>query len=229
MSVPETHRRYGSPSDSAPSYQYAPLPDASRGGRVLLPHPPGNPPLLPPMAALLSRPEQPLQYPPPHSFQPQNNKMNHPLELSEMHPSAPVHHIFEPSVKDQGISQHRIGPLLVPYHPEQGLRAPVEHGKPPRRQIKKISQRREEREKDYVRVDKSNTALRNRLDEPEPSFRSHPQEPPNYQPIALPSVLARPEASSPQNVENQAVPIPTLAATSRYVDQSSQIQRILTS
>lgn len=159
MSVEDPSKRYGGPRPP-PAYQYPPQ-DNSRSMAY-----PAPPPSLPPMSSLLrhehmGQPEQQPYQQAPHSFQRPHfveTRHPHPLYHSETNPSAPVQYIYHAPQEHAYISEYRAEPVLVPIRPAiqpaRPERVPIPQ-LPQRRQSRKIGQRRDELEKDYVDINRS--------------------------------------------------------------------------
>jgi hypothetical protein len=190
-----------------------------------------NPPSLPSMSSLLSRPDhmgsepQPQTYqPPPHMFQTQYHETKHPLYLSEMNPSAPVQHIYHAPLENTHVPHYRAEPVLVPIQPAKRLQARPERVPIPpltqRRQSKKISQRRGELEKDYVEINRSSAAGQGRVSEPDRPRGSCPQDASSFLSREKNNKSFEPATqratSPPHNAQPTAVPISNLlSANSR--------------
>lgn len=157
MSMTESARGY-TRQPAAPRPSYAPSPESRTFAEhssytMRLPHPPS----LPPMSSLL-RDEQPPSY--NQYYQPGSSHSlfnpNHPLQLSQQDPSAPLQHIYRPSQ----VSEHEMRVSSYPpnTHPSpiyekrqtpplldrMGSRTQENYGAPlaQRRQTRKISQRK---------------------------------------------------------------------------------------
>ena len=180
MSLEDSSKRMAAPRSAQSAYPYPPQDETRRMSYPI-------PPSLPSMSSLLSGPEHKVPSPqqqtyaaPPHSFQPQHVETKHPLYLSEMNPSAPVQHIYHAPQEYTEVPNHRAEPVLVPIKPAikpsaRPERVPI----PPlaqRRQSKKISQRRDELEKDYDEIDKSSAGGLGRSNEPNRRSGSSPHD-----------------------------------------------------
>ena len=181
MSLKDASKRIA----GSPSAQVAhPYPSQDEPRRISCPI---STPSLPSVSSMLSRheymgpsPQQQIYSPEPHSFQPQYAETKHPLYLSEMNPSAPVQHIYHAPQEHAQVPCHRAEPLLVPIKPAirpsaRPERVPV----PPlaqRRQSKKIGQRRDSLEKDYVEINRSSAGGQGHSNEPDCLSGPRPQD-----------------------------------------------------
>lgn len=221
MSIEDPSKRFAGPRNSQPGYPY-PLEDNSRTMSFQ------NPPSLPSMSTLLSTPEhmgpelQQQPYPPPpRSFQPQYHEAKHPLYLSEMNPSAPVQHIYHAPQENPHVPHYRAEPVLVPIQPANRLPARPERVPIPplaqRRQSKKISQRRDELEKEYVEINRSSAPGQGRSNEPDRSRAQDMSPFPNGDKDNRPFEPSTQRTSSPRSAQPASVPIYNLlSASSRY-------------
>ena len=186
MSFDGPSERFPGPRGAQPGYTYPPQDNPRR-----MSYP--TPPSLPPMSSLLSRhdqigpmPEQQTYQTPSHAFQPQCVETKHPLFLSEMNPSDPVQHIYHAPQERAHVPDLRAEPVLVPIQPATRPSARPERVPIPplarQRQSKKIGQRRDEVEKDYVEVNSSSAAEQGRSNEPNRPHAPCPQDPSPYAP-----------------------------------------------
>lgn len=180
---------------------------------------------LPPMASLLRHEAQmgieqtPRPYL-PQSFKPPSENM-HPLHFSEMNPSAPVHHLYQPPQPSRydPIPRHQAEPGLVPVQPPHISLEPIQYGGPPapRRQSKKISQRKADLpKKDQDQVNRSSASLDERDDEPPNGMRSPDQDFISRSTQHKASEFSMPPRGlSPQDSQTRAVPISDLLSAMR--------------
>ena len=217
MSVEDLSKRFTGPRSAQSAYPYPPQ-ESPRGMAYPVP-----PPSLPSMSSLLSRnegptPQQQTYQQPPHSFQSQYNETKHPLYLSEIDPSAPVHHIYHAPQESAHVPQYRAEPVLIPIKPANPPSARSEQVPIPplaqRRQSKKIGQRRDEPEKENVVINRSVAAGQDRFNEPNRPTGSRPQGRSPFvqreQNNKSYQLSTQRETSPPRHVHPVAVPVSNL-------------------
>jgi hypothetical protein len=160
---------------------------------------------------------------PPQSFKPPSENM-HPLHFSEMNPSAPVHHLYQPpqSSRYDPIPRHTADHAIamVPIQPPLISLEPIQYGGPPApwRQSKKISQRKADLSKKYQdQVNRSSASLDDRYDDPHNGMRSPDQDSISRNTQHKASESSMPRGLSPQDSQTRAVPISDLLSATRYV------------
>lgn len=169
---------------------------------------------LPPMSSLLrhdSNDQLPDQFQ-TQSFHPPSMGNLHPLQFSEMNPSAPVHHLYQPP-QNLGYASNpgnQSDPVMVPVHPSQISVEPIQYAGPsaPRRQARKISQRRADPpKKSRDQVNRSSASLDSRYVETLDVNRSPTQDAitQSAQSKAFKSSMAH--GLSPQDSQTRAFPI----------------------
>lgn len=160
---------------------------------------------------------------PPQSFKPVSENM-HPLHFSEMNPSAPVHHLYQPpqpSNYDPN-PRYQAAPVLVPVQTPHISLDPIQYGGPPapRRQSKKISQRRADLpKKDQDQVNRSSASLDDRRDEPPNGTRSPDQDLISQSTPRKASESSMAQGFSQQDSQKRAVPISNLLSASSEADR----------